>query len=144
MGEQTTGCMAFVLRMYGCSDSLMKSHGRLQRTVPVSSSMVNQDLPCNLARYGRNPVFVRQSGHLLRRHHRLEVFNFKSLLLYDNKKAIRYLTLLCHASPLIHTSPTPFSEHHSPKVPRRISPRTRKSNGTGFGKDRALFTSCES
>lgn len=42
------------------------------------------------------------------------------------------------------TSPNPFSWHHSARVPRRISPLTRKSNGIGVDKDRALFMSCES
>ena len=42
------------------------------------------------------------------------------------------------------TSPSPFSAHHSARVVRRISPRTRKSNGTGFSNDRDLFTSCDS
>ena len=40
-----------------------------------------------------------------------------------------------------HTSPIPFSAHHSPREVLRISPRTRKSKGTGLERDKALLTS---
>jgi hypothetical protein len=42
------------------------------------------------------------------------------------------------------TSPTPFSAHQAPRLARRSSPATRKSNGTGAASASALFTSCES
>ena len=44
----------------------------------------------------------------------------------------------------INTSPTPFSAHHSLRLVLKISPLTRKSNGTGLSSDKALLTSWES
>ena len=84
---------------------------------------------------------MRQGGHFLWRHDRLDILDFECFFLRCNSTDRLYLYFEYLAG---RTSPVPFSIHHSPKLPRSISPWTKKSKGIGLDSDKALLISCES